>query len=117
MWDESVQAGEQANDLETVEWDLTRLYPTVEAWDAARLELLERIAPIAEAQEGFEPSATSIADLFDQTSDIAREALRVSTYAFLDADTDLRDGEKLARRGQAQSMFAAFGEAAAWINP
>lgn len=116
MWDDDSTAA-NADAREPVEWDLTRLYPTVEAWDAARLDLLERIEPFGEAQDGFEPSATAIADLFDQTSDVAREALRVSTYAFLDSDTDLRDGDKLARRGQAQSMFAAYGEATAWISP
>ncbi|NQY96145.1 MAG: oligoendopeptidase F family protein [Henriciella sp.] len=116
MWDDAVQSAE-ADAREPVEWDLTRLYPTVEDWDAARLDLLEQIAPVAALSDGFEPSAASIADLYDQTSAIAREGLRISTYAFLDSDTNLRDGEKLARRGQAQSMFAAYGEAVAWINP
>ena len=102
---------------EPVEWDLTRLYPDVEAWDAARLDILERIKPLADARETFTPSATSLADLYDQSSDIIREGIRVSTYASLDSDTDLRNGEKLARRGQAQAMFAAYGEATAWISP
>ena len=112
-------AGETApaETREPVEWDLTRLFPNVDAWDAARLDILDRIEPVAAAADTFEPGATSLADLFDQTSNIARDALRVSTYAFLDADTDLRNGEKLARRGQAQSMFAAYGEATAWISP
>ena len=94
-------------DREPVEWDLTRLYADVEAWDAARLEILERIKPIAAQRETFTPSAASLADLYDQTSDIIRDGIRVSSYASLDSDTDLRDGEKLGRRGQAQAMFAA----------
>ena len=108
---------EKTAEREPIAWDLTRLFTDVETWDAARLDILERIKPVAEAADTFEPNAASLADLFDQTSGIAREALRVSTYAFLDADTDLRNGEKLARRGQAQSMFAAYGEATAWISP
>ncbi|MEM9841476.1 MAG: M3 family oligoendopeptidase [Pseudomonadota bacterium] len=116
MWDDQVAAS-AAVDREPVEWDLTRLYPDVEAWEAARLDILDRVEPVQAAGDTFRPSAIALADLFDQTSDIAREALRVSTYAFLDSDTDLRNGEKLARRGQAQAMFAAYGEAVAWINP
>ncbi|MEL7285201.1 MAG: M3 family metallopeptidase, partial [Pseudomonadota bacterium] len=116
MWDDDATAAAEA-EREPVEWDLTRLFPDVDAWDAARLEILERIEPVKAAGEDFSPSAAAFADLFDQTSDIARDALRVSTYAFLDSDTNLRDGEKLARRGQAQAMFAAYGEAVAWINP
>ena len=92
MWDDHSQAAEEA-EREPVEWDLTRLYPTVEAWDATRLELLERVEPIGAMADSFEPSATSIADLFDETSDIAREALRMGTYVNLDSDTNLRDGE------------------------
>ena len=105
------------SEREPVEWDLTKLFPNVEAWDAARLDVIERLEPIKSAADNFEPNATTLADLFDETSSISRDGYRVSTYAFLDADTDLRDGEKLARRGQAQSMFATFGEATAWISP
>ena len=116
MWDDHADSGAEA-EREPVEWDLTRLYADVEAWDAARLSVLERLGPIEAMAETFEPSAASIADLSEQTSEIAREALRVSSYAFMDSDTDLRDGDKLARRGQAQAMFAAYGEATAWISP
>lgn len=116
MWDDHADAGAEA-EREPVEWDLTRLYADVEAWDAARLDVLERLGPIGEMADAFEPSAAALADLSEQTSDIGREALRVSSYAFMDSDTDLRNGDKLARRGQAQAMFAAYGEATAWISP
>ena len=116
MWDDHADAGAEA-DREPVEWDLTRLYPDVDAWDTARLDVLERLGPIGEMADTFEPSAAALADLSEKTSDIGREALRVSSYAFMDSDTDLRNGDKLARRGQAQAMFAAYGEATAWISP
>lgn len=116
MWDDHASTA-QADEREPVEWDLTRLYTDIEAWDASRLSILDKLAPVEAAGETFAPSASTLADLFDETSSIAREALRVSTYAFLDSDTNLRDGEKLARRGQAQAMFAAYGEATAWISP
>ncbi len=116
MWDDEATSAAEA-EREPVEWDLTRLYADVEAWDAARLDVLERLGPIGEMADTFEPSAAALADLSEQTSDIGREALRVSSYAFMDSDTDLRNGDKLARRGQAQAMFAAYGEATAWISP
>jgi oligoendopeptidase F len=116
MWDDEATSAAEA-EREPVEWDLTRLYADVEAWDAARLDVLERLRPIEEMADTFEPSAAALADLSEQTSDIGREALRVSSYAFMDSDTDLRNGDKLARRGQAQAMFAAYGEATAWISP
>lgn len=100
-----------------VAWDLTRLFANVETWDEARLEVLDRIEPLESASETFEPSATALADLYDQTSDVVLEAIRVGTYAFLDADTDLRDGDKLARRAQAQAMYSAYGQATAWVSP
>jgi len=116
LWDEDAQAGEAVGTA-PVEWDLTRLYPGVEAWEAARQEVLDGLPALAALAETFEPGPAALADLMDTQSALARQALRVSTYAFLDADTDVRDGERRARRGQAQAMFAAFGEATAWVSP
>lgn len=116
MWDDDVSAGVEA-EREPVEWDLTRLFADAEAWDAARLNILDQVKAVAAQRETFTPSATALADLLDETSNLVRTGLRVSSYAFLDADTDLRNGEKVARRGQAQAMFAAYGEATAWISP
>jgi len=116
MWDDHASAGTESQP-EPVEWDLTRLFVDLEAWDAARLDLLEKFEPIGAQADTFEPSAGALADLIDETSNLAREMFRVSTYAFLDSDTDLRNGEKFARRGQAQAMFSAYGQAVAWINP
>ncbi|MEO0548547.1 MAG: M3 family oligoendopeptidase [Pseudomonadota bacterium] len=116
MWDDH-QADGETPEREPVEWDLTRLYPSIEAWDAARLKILEDVKPIAAQADTFEPSAAALADLMDETSDIVREAFRVGSYANLNADTDLRDGEWVGRRGQASAMYAAYGEAVSWISP
>ena len=116
MWDDEAEAAGTA-ERAPVEWDLTRIYPSVEVWDEARQEVLAGLPALSEMADSFEPSATSLADLFAQQSALARQALRVSTYAFLASDTDLRDGERRARRGQAQAMFAQFGEATAWVSP
>ncbi|MEL6686355.1 MAG: M3 family oligoendopeptidase [Pseudomonadota bacterium] len=113
----TAQATSASVEREPVAWDLTRLFPTVEAWDAARLEMLERLEPVAAQADTFEPSASALADLYDQNSEMLLDAFRIGTYAFLDADTDLRDGDKLARRAQAQSMYSTFGQATAWISP
>ncbi|MEM1150283.1 MAG: M3 family oligoendopeptidase [Pseudomonadota bacterium] len=117
MWDDHAGAAADEPERESVEWDLTKLYPSVEAWDAERLALLERLEPIAAMADDFEPSAEALADLYEETSAIGREALRVSTYASLDASTDLRDGERLGRSGQAQTMFSEYGQATSWISP
>lgn len=113
----TVEAAPAAPEREPVEWDLTRLFPDVEAWDAARLNILERLEPVAARADTFEPSAQSLADLYEETSGIVRDAFEVGVYASLEADTDLRNGETQARRGQASSMYAAYGEATAWISP
>ncbi|MEL6693845.1 MAG: hypothetical protein AAFQ12_12560, partial [Pseudomonadota bacterium] len=47
MWDHHADAGAEA-EREPVEWDLTRLYADVDAWDAARLGVLEQLGPIGE---------------------------------------------------------------------
>ncbi|MDJ0920945.1 MAG: M3 family oligoendopeptidase [Henriciella sp.] len=116
MWDDDISEG-AAEPRAPVEWDLTKLYPSVEAWDEARLKVIDDLAPIAAGADTFEPSASALADLMESSSAVAREALRVGTYANLDGDTDLRDGERQARRGQSAAMFSQYGQAVAWISP
>ena len=115
MWDDHADAGEEAV-REPVEWDLTRLYPSVEAWDEARLGILAELEGMTTA-DTFVKTASGLADVMEERSAILREAYRVATYTNLDSDTDLRNGEKRGRRGQSSAMLSEIGQVGAWISP
>ena len=108
---------QEAPTREPVAWDLTSLYPDVAAWDAAREEVLAEIPELAAMQDGFGRNARSVADFMDAVSALAKKAYRVASYANLNADEDLRDGERRERRGQSQRMLSEFSKSIAWVDP
>jgi oligoendopeptidase F len=98
-------------------WDLTELYPTIEAWNQAREEVLAEFPEIEARRGTLGKSAESLYEALRHVSDLSREASRVFVYASLNADEDLRDGETQERRQLGQIMFAQFNEATAWMQP
>ncbi|MDJ0906310.1 MAG: oligoendopeptidase F [Woeseiaceae bacterium] len=98
-------------------WDLTALFPTVEAWDAARQEVLAEFPKIEARRGTLGDSADSLYEAYRHVSDTLKKGGRVFVYASLNADEDLREGETQERRQLAQIMFSQFNEATAWMQP
>ena len=98
-------------------WDLTEIYPSVEAWEQARDELLQDFEKLEQRQGTLGDSADSLYTAMQMFSDAYRNALRVSVYASLMRDEDLRVTETQERSQLGDIMFARFSEATAWIQP
>ncbi len=98
-------------------WDLTELFPTVEAWDKARQEVLAEFEKIEARRGTLGDSADSLYQAYRHVSDTLKKGGRVFVYASLNADEDLRESESQERRQLAQIMFAQFNEATAWMQP
>lgn len=98
-------------------WDLTELYPTVEAWNEAREQVLAEFPKIEARRGTLGDSADSLYQAYRHTSDTLREGIRVFVYASLNADEDLRESQTQERRQLAQIMFSQFNEATAWMQP
>ena len=98
-------------------WDLTDLYPDWNAWDAARKGVLAALPRLSAYKGHLGDSAEAMVKALSDISDVQKTDARVYVYAELSADADLRVSENEARRGQAQDMDAAFGEATSWMAP
>ena len=98
-------------------WDLTELFPSVEAWNEAREEVLAEFEKIEEHRGTLGDSAGSLYQAYRHVSDTFKKVGQVYVYASLNADEDLRISEKQERRQLADIMFAQFGEATAWMQP
>ena len=98
-------------------WDLTEIYPTVKAWEQARDEVLESFEEIEALRGTLGESADSLYNALALISDTSRKAARVSSYASLNADEDLRVTDTQERRQLGQIMFSRFNEATAWMQP
>jgi oligoendopeptidase F len=98
-------------------WDLTELFPTVEAWDQAREDVLAEFEKIEARRGTLGDSAESLYEAYRHVSDTLREGYRVYVYASLNGDEDLRVGETQERLQLAQIMLSQFNEATAWMAP
>jgi len=116
-WGHGLAQNESADVDPAYSWDLTELYPTVAAWEEARIDVMSKFEQIEARRGTLGDSAASLYDTLLLISDTQREAARVSTYASLNADEDLRNNETQERRQLSQVMFARLGEATAWLQP
>jgi len=97
-------------------WDLTDLFASPEAWDAARKDVLETL-PAIEAREGALRGASDLAETLELVFDTRKEAARVRVYAYLDYAVDLRDPNAAERRQLAQQMLTELENATSWLEP
>jgi oligoendopeptidase F len=98
-------------------WDLSEIYPSVEAWDQAREEVLKDMELIEARRDTLGDSANSLYEALALVSDVTRKAARVSAYASLKADEDLRVTETQEKDQLSQIMLARLNEATAWMQP
>lgn len=98
-------------------WDLTDLYPSVDAWDEARLEVMENFEEIEQLRGTLGESADDLYKAYRLVSDTYKEAGRVFVYAAMNNDEDQRDSVTQERRQLAGIMFSRFGESTAWMQP
>ena len=98
-------------------WNLTDLYPSVEAWSEARDEVMADFDRIDSLRGTLDDSADSLYQAYRLVSDTYKKAGRVYVYASLNADEDLRESETQERRQLGDIMFARFGEVTAWMQP
>lgn len=111
----SLQA--QDNAFEPYEWDLTELYPSLEAWEAERQRILQQIDNIEAFRGTLGDDADSLYAALRFVSDIYRDLLKVYSYASMEQDEDLRVTDAQERNQLGEGLFASFNQATAWMDP
>ncbi len=112
----ALAADEPSSDPQAT-WNLEDLFPSVDAWNEAREEVLADLEKIDARRGTIGKSADSLYRTLRLISDTSRKAARVYVYASLKADEDLRVAETQERRQLGDIMFARFGEVTAWMQP
>jgi oligoendopeptidase F len=98
-------------------WDLTDIYPSDAAWDAARKQALAAIPGIAKYKGTLGSSADALAAALVAQSDLGRTIARIYTYISLKSDADVRIAANQERQAQAIDLYTKFGEATSWVAP
>ena len=98
-------------------WDLSDIYLSLDAWEAARqtvLEDSERLASYAGTlDQGSEALALALSDIFD----VMKTVYRVYVFTSLKGDEDVRIAENQALRLEAQTAYSRFLSAVSWLEP
>ena len=102
---------------EPIVWDLTDLYPSVDAWRAAREDIAGRVGELARFRGTLGESAAQLAAALDAARSAEKELVRLYVHAFLKADEDRRVSEAQERRGEAAVLMADLDEATSFIAP
>jgi oligoendopeptidase F len=98
-------------------WDLRKIFPDWEGWQAAYAELDRKIDEFARLQGTLSGGGDKLRAALTLRDDIGQLEYKVWYFASLWYDQDQRDNAINARRQQVQILFAKAAQAAAWFDP
>ena len=117
----ALQGAAQERDRDQVpeeyKWNLADVYPTIEAWRAAKETLADRLPEVAEHQGRLGSSAAALADALDSMSAFGKELARLRVYAGMLADQDSRDATHEGMRLEMVQLGTTFGTLSAHLEP
>ncbi|HTY10059.1 MAG TPA: oligoendopeptidase F [Bacteroidota bacterium] len=98
-------------------WNLTDIYPSDDAWRAAKEKLVKEIPGIKKFQGTLGSSAESLLGCLEFGSTLTKEYSRLASYASMSSDQDTRDSKYLAMKQEMSQVGSTIGAAAAFIEP
>jgi oligoendopeptidase F len=98
-------------------WNLAEIYPSVDAWRAAKEKVAAQIPTIRSFQGKLGTSPQSLADALENYSRFDKELSRLYAYASMLADQDTRVSAHEGMQQEMVHLAADFGAAASFIEP
>ena len=112
---------EQERDRTKVEqkytWNLTEIFPDVDAWRAAKALMQAEVPKIAAFAGRLGSSPQMLADALDMRSRLDKELSRLYVYASMTADQDTRLSEPQGMQQEMQQLHAEFSAQASYMQP
>ena len=111
------QERDRAAVADTYKWDLTDLYPSDEAWRAARDAFAAEVPRVRAFAGRLGESPAVLADALDTTFDLSRALGRLWAYAGMRGDEDTRLAGPQAMQQELEQVAADFGAETAFLQP
>jgi oligoendopeptidase F len=111
------QERDRAHIPDQYKWKLQDLYPSDEAWNAAKEKATAEIPSIRPFKGTLDTSASHLADALDLTARLNKDVFRLYSYASLNSDQDTRVPKY---RGMVQEMVqvaSQLGAETAFMEP
>ncbi|WP_158583465.1 oligoendopeptidase F [Salinisphaera sp. Q1T1-3] len=98
-------------------WNLADLYASPEAWQNAFDKTDKQIAALSRFSGHLTDNPQALAKALAAINDVDKSLARLSVYAGLRADEDLRDSSAQERRNKVSRLASQFGEATGYVRP
>lgn len=98
-------------------WDLADLYPSVDAWQTAREDVLEEISALEQLKGTLGKSPERLYNGLSSISATLKNVSRLYVYASLKHDEDIGNTANQEINQLAEIAYAQFSEATAWLEP
>src|SRR5512140_223707 len=98
------------------QWNLADLYPTDDAWRAAKTKVEADINTLGDLK-GTLGTSQSMLTTLDRISSVRKEFLRLYAYAQMHSDQDTRDAKYQAMSQEIQQLAATLDAKTAWVKP
>lgn len=98
-------------------WDLTELYPSIDAWQSAREKLLAESAELAKLQGVIAKKPNRLFEVLERVYSTYKEAARLRSYASMLSDEDLRVTDHQELQQLATAASSRLSESIAWLGP
>jgi oligoendopeptidase F len=111
------QERERSQVPDRYKWDLRGLYPSHDVWRTAMENITAGSVLLGLFQSRLGGSAETLADALDLRNGLDQQLLRLSAYATMWADQDMRDPTHEGMRQEIVQLRAAFDARASYIGP
>src|ERR1700687_2872100 len=111
------QERERSKVPDEYKWDLTAIYPSDQAWRAAKEKLLSELPKLRQFQGTLASSASRLADSLEMQSDFDKELTRLFVYASMRSDEDTRVSGYQGMQQEIIQLGSILGTETAFIEP
>jgi len=108
---------ERSDIAEQDKWKLEDLYPSDQAWDQAKQQLAARFGEITKFKGKLAGSAQELLACLEFDSGVSKEFGRLSSYASMKSDEDVRDSTRLGMKQEMQQLSTDYSSKASFIIP
>ncbi|MBN2091733.1 oligoendopeptidase F [candidate division KSB1 bacterium] len=98
-------------------WNLNDLYPTIDAWNAAKISLTTEFDKVTNFKGKLAKSSADLLACLKLNSDIGREFGRLYSYASMLSDQDTREAKAQGMKQEIAQMGTDFSSKSAFIEP
>jgi oligoendopeptidase F len=100
-----------------VNWDLSQIYSTEEAWETARSDLVSKKGTMDRFKGRLGSDASTLKAALDEMFALRMQATRLAAYASMLSDEDTRESGPQGMRQSLQTVFAEMLASVSWVDP